>query len=77
MPRDVPRGYAYGLPQINRDSIFFRAGGETWEFPAFDVLGYRGIAVSSGPYYLAKVKDLRKLDLENKRENKNGLRRTR
>ena len=69
MPKGVPKGYAYGLPQINNDSIFFRAGSETWEFPATDVLGYKGIATSSGPYYIAKVKDLCKMEREN------GLRR--
>ena len=78
MPRDIPKGYAYGLPQIHSDSIFFRAGVETWEFPAFDVIGYRGIATSTGPYYIAKVSDLRKLQLEFQEEAKeHGLRRKR
>ena len=65
MPKGIPKGYAYGLSQINSDAIFFRSGRETWEFPAFDVLGYRGIAKSIGNYYLARVKDLRKLERSN------------
>ena len=68
MPRGVPRGYAYGLPQIDTDAIFFRSGNETWEFPTMEVLGYRGIATPLGNYYIAKVKDLRKLE----KEEKNG-----
>jgi hypothetical protein len=71
MPSGIPRGYAYGLPQIKTDAIFFRAGNQTWEFPAGSVLGYRGIATSCGDYYLAKIKDLRKLA---EKEEKNGRR---
>ena len=68
MPRDVPKGYAYGIAQINTDAIFFRCGNETWEFPTMQVIGYRGIATSNGIYYIAKVKDLRKME----KEEKNG-----
>ena len=69
MPKGIPKGYAYGLPQINTDSIFFRYKDETWEFPAFDVLGYRGIAKYQGTCYIARVKDLKELE---KLEKKNG-----
>ena len=73
MPKGIPRGYAYGLPQIKTDTIFFRAGDETWEFPAFEVLGHNGkrIARYDGIAYVAKIKDLRK------KEKEDGLRRKR
>ena len=67
MPRGIPKGYAYGLPQIRSDSIFFRCGSETWEFPTYDVLGYKGIAKSNGIYYEAKVSALRKLAKQSKK----------
>ena len=66
MPAGVPKGYAYGLSQIHRDTIFFRAGNETWEFPAYEVLGFHGknLARFNGLMYLAKIKDLRKKEKE-------------
>ena len=62
------RGIAQGIGQIARDAIFFRYRDETWEFPTYDVLGYRGIAHFNGVYYEAKVKDLRKLAKNNKEQ---------
>ena len=59
---------AIGIPQIRKDTIFFRAGDETWEFPAYEMLGAKGIAHFDGCTYVAKVKDLRKFA----KENKNG-----
>ena len=62
------KGIAQGQPQINSDSVFFRYYDRTWEFPAYDVLGYKGIAHYNGLHYEASVKDLEKM------EKKNGLR---
>jgi len=62
------KGVAQGQHQINSDFVFFRYYDRTWEFPTFDVLGYRGIAHHNGLHYEARVKDLEKL------EKKNGLR---
>ena len=66
----VKKGYAYGIQQIRNDSIFFRSGTRTWEFPAIEVLSGKHIAHYNGITYLAKIKDLEAL------EKKNGLRRT-
>lgn len=55
------RGLAYGVPQIKTDTIFFRYKEETFEFPAIDVLGAKGIAKHNGCYYEANVKKLRTL----------------
>ncbi len=55
------KGVAQGVPQIKSETIFFRYGDETWEFPTYDVLGYKGIAKFNGIHYEAKVKDLKKL----------------
>lgn len=60
---------AIGVGQIKSDSIFFRAGDETWEFPTYDVLGYRGIAHYNGIHYVAKVADLRKMAKKMKAKN--------
>ncbi len=55
------RGLAVGLPQIASDTIFFRFHDETFEFPAFDLLGAPNIAHYNGIYYEAKVTKLREL----------------
>ena len=55
------RGIAIGMGQIKSDAISFRYNDETWEFPTYDVLGYRGIAHFNGMHYEAKVRDLRSL----------------
>ena len=65
------RGIAIGQGQIESDEIFFRYHDETWEFPAYDVLGYRGIAHFNGVNYVARVSDLRKMACMDK-EHRNG-----
>ena len=62
MPKQkFKRGIAIGSGQIASDEIFFRYNDETWSFPTYDVLGYRGVAHFNGVYYEAKVSDLRRL----------------
>ena len=61
MKEAFDKGLAVGIQQIRNDSIFFRFKDETFEFPAGEVLGYRGIAKYNGSYYEAKVSALRRL----------------
>lgn len=52
---------AVGVQQIRTDSITFRFNDEVFDFPTYDVLGYKGIAHYNGSYYEAPIKALRKL----------------
>ena len=55
------KGLAVGVGQITNDCIFFRFKDETFEFPAYDLLGHKGVAHFNGVYYEAKVSDLRRI----------------
>ena len=72
LPSLYKRGLAGGLPQIKGDTIFFRFREETFEFPTYELLGYRPkIARYNGICYTAPVAKLRKL--KEKMEKKNVL----
>ena len=61
MEEAYARGMAVGLPQIDKDTIFFRYRDEQFEFPAYELLGMPGIAHFNGSHYEADVTKLRKL----------------
>ena len=56
------KGLAVGVPQIRKDTIYFRYRDETFEFPTIQVLP--NVAHFNGCYYEAKVSKLRKLKKE-------------
>ena len=61
MKEAYDKGLAVGVGQVKTDTLFFRYKDETYEFPAIDLLGIKGIAKYNGIYYEAKVKDLRRM----------------
>ena len=64
------KGVAIGMGQIDSDSLFFRYHDETWEFPIYDVVGYRGFAHYNGVHWEAKVSDLRLLAARMKKKER-------
>lgn len=56
------RGMAGGLPQIGKDTIFFRYKDETFEVPTYYAIGYGTIGAHyDGICYTVPVTKLRKL----------------